>query len=168
MNETMKFEYRIKLTAADLWKFSMYHANRGLLLPFNLLITFGALFMLIFRWNEFSSAYRILLLMCVGMFTIWQPVLLYLKASKQARMSAVKDEMKVAFLQDGVQVEQVGKKALITWEQVARVERTPSMIVLYMDRIHAYLVPKSVLGDSEQELREYLRKMVPPNRRKRI
>ena len=39
----------LTVTAKDLWAFSMYHANAGLMGIFNLLFTLAALYLLIFR-----------------------------------------------------------------------------------------------------------------------
>lgn len=168
MEQTVRFDYHINLNAKELWQFSMYHANRGMMLPFNALITLGSLCMLIFRWSEFSPIYRVLLVMCAGMFTIWQPFLLYLKAKKQARMPAISQVIKMGFTEAGIDIEQAGNEAHINWDQIARVEMAPAMVVFYMDRIRAYLIPKDMLGENEEAFRQCLRSWVPKERRKRV
>ena len=81
------FRFHIQMQAKDLWKFSMYHANKGYLLVFNVLFTLASLYLLVTKWGETGTAYRLLLLACVMMFTVWQPGLLFLKALKQAGMT---------------------------------------------------------------------------------
>ena len=51
----MKFE--INLDATDLWRFSMYHVNRGLQGIFNLLFTAAAVLCLIFARDQLSGGY---------------------------------------------------------------------------------------------------------------
>ena len=84
MAQEQTFRFHIQMQAKDLWKFSMYHANKGYLLVFNVLFTLASLYLLVTKWGETGAAYRLLLLVCVMMFTVWQPGILFLKALKQA------------------------------------------------------------------------------------
>ena len=72
----------------------MYHSNKGYLGVFNILFTLAALWLLVTRWGEVTVPYRLLLIVCALMFTVWQPFLLYLKARKQAAGKAVKEPKK--------------------------------------------------------------------------
>ena len=63
------FSFPVTLNAAELWKFSMYHANKGYLGVFNVLFTIAAVYLLITQWAVVSGPYRVLLVMCVLMFT---------------------------------------------------------------------------------------------------
>ena len=78
MEKELKFE--MNLTAGDLWKFSMHHANSGMKGMVNLIFTVTALFLLAARWTTLSMGQRLLLVVCALLFTVWQPVLLYWKA----------------------------------------------------------------------------------------
>ena len=40
------------------------------------------------------------------------------------------------------------------------------MVVLYMDRVHAYLLPNKVLGDQKEEFFEMVKAHLPRERRK--
>ena len=51
---------------------------------------------------------------------------------------------------------------------MGRMDKMPSMIVLYMDRVHAYLLPKSVTGDQEEALCKMAREHLPKERRRKI
>ncbi len=77
----------LHITAKDLWIFSMYHANAGFMGMFNILFSLAALYLLIFRWGSTTVPYRILLVVCALMFTVWQPFLLWLKAGKTGETS---------------------------------------------------------------------------------
>lgn len=164
--EQLKFE--VKLTVKDLWAFSMYHANAGFRGIFNLLFTAAALFLLVFRWGSLPVSTRLLLLLCVLLFTVWQPFLLFTKARRQAKAPVIRDAMTLTFGQEGLTVEQSGQTAAFAWDQMGRMDRMPTMIVLYMDRIHAYLLPKSVTGDREEALCELAREHLPKERRRKI
>lgn len=160
--------FEVKLDVKDLWQFSMYHANAGMLGIVNLLFTLAALFLIVTRWGMLTTPYRALLVVCALMFTVWQPLLLYHKARKQAKATAVKEPMLLVFGEEGLKVEQNGQEALFAWDQMGRLDKMPTMVILYMDRVHAYLLPKSVMGNREEEFYEMVREYLPKERRRRI
>lgn len=166
MENELKFD--VRLTTKDLWVFSMYHANNGVQGIFNVLFTVAALFLLIFRWSTLTTGYRLLLVVCVLLFTVWQPLLLYNKARKQAKAANIRDQMSLTFCGQGLKVEQNGQVMEFAWEQMGRMDRIPSMIVLYMDRVHAYLLPKTVLGEREEALCDMARTHLQTRQRRRI
>ena len=61
-----------------------------------------------------------------------------------------------------------GQTAEFAWENMARMDRLPNMVVLYMDRVHAYLLPKRVMEGQEEAFYELARKHLPKERRRRI
>lgn len=158
----------IRLTAKELWQFSLYHANKGVMGIFNVLFSIAAVFVLAYRWAELTTAYRAMLVVCALMFTVWQPLILYKKSRKQAQQPVVKEPMDFEFDENGFKVTQVGKTLEFTWEQVGRVESISPMIIFYMDRIHAYLIPKTILGEQEEDFRKILREKIAKPKLKRV
>ena len=165
-NETIRF--RIQITAKDLWMFSMYHSNKGYLGVFNLFFTLASLWILVTRWSDVTVAYRILLLICVLMFTVWQPALLYMKAAKQAKTKAVKEPMDMTCSKEGILIEQAGQSQKITWDQIAKVEQVRGLLIIYMGRVHAYLIPEQAAAVCRDQLLELIRANLPVERRKKI
>lgn len=160
--------FEVRLTAKELWAFSMYHANGGFRGIFNLLFSLAALFLLVFRWRTLMMPNRLLLVVCVLLFTVWQPILLYTKARRQAKAPVIRDPMSLTFDEKGLRVEQNEQTVEFAWDQMGRMDRMPSMIVLYMDRIHAYLLPRAALGEQEDALCEMARTHLPKERRRKI
>ena len=99
MTKEMRFE--VRLTAKELWQFSMYHANAGAAGMFNLIFTAAALFLLVFRWGMLTAAYRLLMFGCVLIFTVLQPMLLYGKVRRQAKTPAIAEPMYLTFKEEG-------------------------------------------------------------------
>ncbi|MCI8727948.1 MAG: YcxB family protein [Hungatella sp.] len=168
MEKNRSFQYHIQITARDLWGFSMYHSNKGYLGVFNVLFTLAALWLLVTRWGDFNIPYRLLLLVCVLMFTVWQPFLLYLKARKQARTAVIKEPVDMTFSEEGLAVMQGGEKKEASWEQVGSVEYMRGQLIIYMSRNRAFLLPDRVTGQEKEELCQLIRDQVPKGRRKRI
>lgn len=166
MEKEMKFE--VKLSAKDLWQFSMYHANGGVTGLFNLLFTLAAIFLLIVRWGTLTGAYRLLLVGCALIFTVLQPALLYNKVRKQAKNPAMQQPMQLTFHEKGLKVEQNDQEIEFTWDQMGRMARKPTQVILYMDRVHAYLLPRTVLGEREEAFYEMARRYLPKEKRRGI
>ena len=168
MEEKDPNEIEVKLTAKDLWKFSMYHSYRGLQGLFNIIFSVAAVFLLITTWNSNSASYRVLLIVCALMFTVWQPGILYLKALKQAKNPAIQNAMTLTFDENGIMVSQGEESLEIKWENIGKVDRMKDMMIVYMDRVHAYLLPDSVTGEKKTAILGLIKEKLPPERRKRI
>ena len=139
-----------------------------LLYTSNLIFSLAALYLLIFRWSTTTVPYRCLLVVCALIFTVWQPFLLWNKARKQAKRPAVKNPMRLIFDDEKLTVSQEENSADFTWEQMGRLDAKSSMYILYMDRVHAYLIPKETLGEQEETFRELVTAHLPKERRRKI
>lgn len=168
MEEKYPIVIEVKLTAKDLWKFSMYHSYQGLQGLFNIIFSAAAVFLLITTWNSNSTPYRVLLVICALMFTVWQPGMLYLKAVRQAKTPMIQNPMTLSFDEEGILVSQGKENLPIAWENVGKVDRGKDMMILYMDRVHAYLLPDSIMGEKKADIRGLMKEKLPPERRKRI
>ena len=166
MKKTIKFE--IQVTAKLLWRFSMYHTNRGATGLFNLIFTVAALALLVTRWGVSSGMYRFTMLFCAMIFTVLQPLMLYRKATAQARQPALKEPMALEFSEEGLLVRQMEQEAQFAWDQIGRIDKTRKMIIVYMDRIHAYLIPEELYADNLEEFTALLHEYLPKERLKRI
>ena len=165
MEKELKFE--MNLTAGDLWKFSMHHANSGMKGMVNLIFTVTALFLLAARWTTLSMGQRLLLVVCALLFSVWQPVLLYWKARRQARLPAIAQTIRLTFGREEVTVAQGDQKLAFTWDKIARLDRLKDMAVMYMDRVHAYLIPERVLGEQAESFDQMVQQCLPAERYRR-
>ncbi|MCI8889548.1 MAG: YcxB family protein [Hungatella sp.] len=168
MAKDQEFQFQIQVEAGDLWKFSMYHANKGYLGIFNVLFTLASLYLLITKWGSTGAGYRLLLLMCVLMFSVWQPGLLFLKAAKQAKNERLKVPVTMTFHREGFSVVQGDQSMDVTWDQVGKVAGIKGEYILYMGRIHAYLLPDRAMGEGKEQFAGFLREVLPKERLKRV
>lgn len=168
MENQETYEFRVLLGAKDLWHFSMYHAHKGYLGIFNLLFTLAALYLLVVTWNQNTVAQRLLLVFCAMVFTVIQPGQLYLKAKKQASLAVMKEPVSYQFAVEGISIEQGGQGQDLTWDQMGRVEAAKGLVIIYMDRVHAYLITDAAMGAQKEGFFKLLQEVLPKERRKRI
>ncbi|WP_333651841.1 YcxB family protein [Lacrimispora sp.] len=168
MEEKFPIVIEIKLTAKDLWKFSLYHAYWGSKGIFSAIFSLAAAYLLITAWSTSTVAYRIMLLVSALIFTVWQPLLLYYRSVKQAKNPRIQNGMTLSFDEDGFLVSQGEESLLLNWENVKRGVRIGDMIILYMDQIRAYLLTDGCMAEKKAEITELIKEKLPPKRRKRI
>jgi hypothetical protein len=161
-------EFQVKLTAKDLWQFSMYHSYIGFSGIFAVIFTAASVFLLVTRFDALLDYQKVLLVVCILLFTIWQPILLYYKAMKQAKRPGMEKPMQLFFGEEGLLVRQEEQEVKFTWEQIGRADRLPTMAIIYMDRVHAYLIPKSVMGADEEAFYEMVKARLPKGRTRRF
>ncbi len=168
MEQKNEITIEVRMTANDLWRFSMYHANKGYFGVFNVLFTLAVLYLLFFQGAQMALPQRLLLVVCALLFTVWQPLLLMMKARKQAAGAGAREPVAMTFSGDGIRVEQMGEHLELKWEDVRRVKRIPGELLLYTDRIHAYLLPDDAVGGKKEELVKLFRENLPKEKRKGI
>lgn len=168
MAQEQTFQFHIQVTARDLWKFSMYHSNKGYLGVFNVLFTLASLYLLVTQWNETGVAYRLLLAVCVMMFTVWQPGILFLKSIKQAGNERLKSAMDMTFTREGFTISQGEQSMDVTWDQVTRVTRIRGEYIVYMSSVRAYLLSDETLGEQKEAFAAFLKEVLPKERLKRV
>ena len=79
----MKFS--VKMTAKDLFDFSMYNSYSGAMGLFNVICTFAALVLLIVTWGSTDVYQKVLLAFCMLIFTVIQPAMLHFKSKSRRR-----------------------------------------------------------------------------------
>ncbi len=157
MTQERTFQFQIRVSAGDLWRFSMYHANKGYLGIFNVLFTLGSLYLLVTKWGTAQLYQKLLLLICVLMFTVWQPGLLFLR-----------EPVTMTFAEEGFTVVQGDQSMEVTWDQIGRVVGIPGELILYMGRIRAYLLPDRILGGEKEAFAAFLREVLPKEKLKKV
>ncbi len=146
----------IKLNEKDIWLFSMYHANKGFLGFFNLLFTSVSIFYLIKNFAILAPSRRLLFVFCALMFTVIQPTSLYIKAKKQAKNKYIKEPIHIAIFGEGVTVEQAGVKGDFAWDNVYKTAVSKNMLIIYLSKARAYLIPKRYYDDNYEKILKVL------------
>ncbi len=76
--------------------------------------------------------------------------------------------MRLMFDEEKLTVSQEDNSADFTWEQMGRLDAKPSMYILYMDRVHAYLIRKTLWAIRKKTFRELVTAHLPKEKRRKI
>ena len=157
MEDSKKFIFDMSLTVEDVWHFSIYHGYRGLYGVFNILFSLVSVVFVVIQWNDFTWAQRIVFIFCALLFSVIQPSLMYLKAKKQAANPAIKNGVKIEADDKIIKVTQDGTTGEFVWDKIFKTMIKKELIIIYLDPIRAYLIPKRYWGQDILEFEEILK-----------
>ena len=161
----MKLEFEIKLTAKDLYRFNMrnaYTSMQGILS-----IVFAALVMFVFVWkfDTLSTPYKILFIALAILFLVYIPVSLWLRSKQiSAKSDVFKEPLKFIFGDEIIRVETTAgddeDSAEFGYSEIFKVVRNKNYILIYTNRVSAYIIPRRLIVNEEESLTSILRDKV--------
>lgn len=150
----MKYKFIYKTTAFDLWQLSMYNTYASMVGSVNIIFTAAMLLLTVKFWGDANSLVKILLIMAIGLFTVIQPTIVYLRAKRQA--AAVSGDMEIGFDDSGIHVETENKTSDLRWNRIKGVSKKTGMIVIFSTAKHGFILTNKVLGKEKEAFYEYV------------
>lgn len=153
---------KIKLSAKDLFRFSMIHSYQGQTGIFTAFCVVVGI-MMIFRGIAQSSAYYGLMgVLIMVLFVLVTPLTLYMKAKKQAATNPMyKTESVYDMQEDGIHVTIDDQNGLIPWDQIIKIRYNWGMYILYTGKQSAFIFPDEALGSKKDEIMNYIYQHIP-------
>lgn len=150
----MRFQYTYRTTAFELWQLSMYYTYGSMVGACNIIFTFAVLALMISRWSVSGTGFRALMIFGVCLFTVIQPLVVYLRAKRQA--AGITQDTTASFSDEGIHI-QVGEKfSDIKWATVKKISKKPTMIIIFSDTTHGFLFTDRVLGAEKEAFYKYI------------
>ncbi|MFR5601400.1 MAG: YcxB family protein [Lachnospiraceae bacterium] len=150
----MRYQFTYRTTAKDLWQLSMYYTYGSMVGVCNVVFTAAVLALAISRWSVAPVWQKVLMVLGICLFTVIQPVLVYSRASRQA--AQITEDTTMQFADDGVYIRVGEKTSQLKWSQMKRVSRKPTLIVLFSDSTHGFVLPNRVLGKEKEDFYQYV------------
>ena len=150
----MKVTLDIKLDAKDLFKFNMIQAYRGMQGALSIILP-----ILIFAYagTAFGTVSIGSTLVYIGlgiMFLVYVPVSLWLRVNKTVKdeNNALSKSIHYEFEEEAIRVS-VGEESVeFKWENVFQMKISGNLLLLYTNRINAYIFPLAQVGDQYESL----------------
>lgn len=150
----MKIEFNIKLSAKNLYLFNMYQAYKGLqgilslVLPIMIFVYTGL------QWGEASVGSCILNIVIAILFLLYIPVTLWLRANKVVKNDPVlSKELHFEFSEENIRVSQGEENVEFEWDNVYRMVTIGGLLLIYTNRINAYVIEKKQMEDKYADLK---------------
>lgn len=149
----MKAEFDITLSDKDMYRFSMYHTYRGSQGAVSVILAILSFIAAVKTYGSVTGTYTILYVVFGCLFLFYMPCSLYLKSKRQFLMSEVlRDSLHYVVDDTGVHTSQNGETADLHWEQVYKIVSTKRQVLLYSNRVNAYIIPREQLGKNYEIL----------------
>lgn len=148
------YNYTYRNSSIDLWQLSMYYIYGSMVGLCNVIFTVAVLALAVAKWETSGLVLRCACVLGCLIFTVFQPLTIYRKARKQAK--AITEDTEISFHTGGVHVK-VGKAVSdMKWSQIKRVSKKPTMIVVFTDTTHGYVLTNRVIGKDREQLYAYI------------
>ncbi len=148
------YQYRYKTTRGEYWKMSMYFIYHSMTGMVNLVFT-AALFALTYaKWESSGILFRICMILGCCLFTILQPLTIYIRAGKMAAGSG--DDTQICLDDIGVQIKVGNTYDKIPWRKIVRIAKLPGMAIIFTDPSHGYLLTDRVVGEDKKVFYDWL------------
>lgn len=150
----MKYKYTYRTSAFDLWQLSMYYTYGSIVGVCNVILTVAMFALTIRQWNIASLSFRVLMILGCSLFTVIQPLLVYRRAKKQA--SGMDQNMEIYFDDYGVHVKSGEQTSDAPWNTIKKVSKKPTMIIIFSNTTHGFVMSNRVLGQQKEEFYAYV------------
>lgn len=150
----MKYHFKVKTTASDLWQLSMYGTYSSILGMTNVVFTAAMVLLAVRFFSESHIVLKCLLILAILIFPIIQPLLVYKRAKKQAKN--LTEEVNLGFDDYGMHVSVGAQKEDIAWNAVRGINKKPTLMVIYSSLQHGYVLNNKVLGEQKKEFYQYI------------
>lgn len=162
----MKFHTQLK--AKDIFKFSLAYTYSGVqaLLTIFMLAVGGYM---IFRGaNQPGGQVNIIFgVIVIALFVVINPLMLYVKAKKQAIENPVyKNPTYYTLQDDGIFVELGEESATIEWIRVYKITHFMGLTLLYTGKQQAFVFPDYELGNDKEKMLDYMKEHIKEARKK--
>ena len=149
----MRYTYTYRTTARDLWQLSMYYIYGSLAGLCNIIFTVAAFALGFSRWDQAQGLMRCLIVLGCCLFTVIQPLMIYVKAKKQT--AGITQDTQVTIDDNGLHIRVGNDTSDLPWNSVKRISRKPAVIIVFSDTTHGFVFTNRVLGNEKEEFYRY-------------
>lgn len=150
----MKVTLDIKLDAKDLFKFNMMQAYRGMQGSLSIILPILIFAYAVTSYGTVSIGSTLVYIGLGIMFLVYVPVSLWLRVNKTVKdeNNALSKSIHYEFEEETIRVS-VGEESVeFKWENIFQMKTSRNLLLLYTNRINAYIFPLAQVGDNYEAL----------------
>lgn len=149
----MPIEFDITLTSKDMYRFNMYQTYSGFHGWFSVIVAICAFIVAGVTYGKVELTYTIIYIVFGIVFLLYLPVTLYVRSGHSLAASRILGKpLHYAVDGEGIGVSQGEESAKLPWEQIYKMVATKHNVLIYSNRINAYVIPREQLGDRYADL----------------
>jgi len=151
----MEYQYQYQVQPSDLWQLQMYYTYSSYLSVINVIFIVSSAALLYALWGTSPLLLLILLLLFLSLFTVIQPAGVYLRAKKS--LKGHDETLQLTLNDQGIEVIVGDQKEFKNWSQVQGIVLKPTLVAIYTDKNHGYILTSRILKDSKKQFRAFMK-----------
>ncbi|MDD3238670.1 MAG: YcxB family protein [Lachnospira sp.] len=152
------YEFSYKTEASDLWQMAMYYTYSNWTGFINVLFTAVMIALTIGTWKDTATILHVILILASCWFVVFQPLIMWKNANKRAKL--ITFTTKLAFSEQGMHIQVEDQTQDLSWDKIQKFAKLPTMVIIYSDAVHGYVLNNHTLGGKRAEFISYLEKKV--------
>lgn len=161
----MEITFDVKMTAADMYNFLLYHSYRNFQGVFGTFLGAAILILAIITYGDVTIGQTALYLAFAVIFLVYTPLTLYMRAKGQVdKNPAFKKPITYVLSAEGIATVQDDQKAQAKWQDIFKVRSTKKNLLLYLSKVNAVVLPKECIGDQYDAVVSCIQENVPKGR----
>ena len=164
----MKFHTQLK--AKDIFKFSLAYTYSGVQAILTIFMLGVGAYMIVQGIGQPEGQTNIIFgAVVIALFVVINPLMIYVKAKKQAIENPVyKNPTYYTLRDDGIFVELGEESATIEWARVYKITHFMGLTLLYTGKQQAFVFPDYELGDDREKMLDYMKEHIKEARKKAV
>lgn len=156
----MKIQLDIKISAKDLFSFNIRQAYKGMQGFLSIFLPVLAFAYAVNSIGKVELIYTILYTGLGVLFLVYVPYSLWKRANKVVadENNALSKTLHYEFGEENIRVSVGGESVEFKWENIFMMKTSGDLILVYTNRINAYILPKAQVGESYKGLSELAHK----------
>ena len=156
----MKVSFDIQLTAKDLFRFNLNQAYRGMQGFLSILLPILVFAYAVSTFGEVSLGSTLVYVGLGIMFLVYVPISLWMRTKKIMSDSnnAISKPLHYEFEEDVIRVSVEQENVEFKWENIYQIKQIKDMLLVYTNRINAYILPMEQLGTNYEALSQLAHK----------
>ena len=148
-----------KITEQDLYRFNLrtvYSSSQGII---SVVLAIAVLVIAFTKKEDFTGNQFALYVLVAILFAVYIP--LDLKVRTKARLkttASLRNPLHYELGEDGIRVvsEAAEEDALLPWEYVYKIVTTKNALLIYSNRVNAYIIPRSAIDEQYSSIKDYV------------
>ena len=157
MKEKISFSTRI--TDTDLYRYNLHYAYTSTQGIFSIVLAVFLLGMWIVFFKDLRLVNRVLYPAIAVLFLVYLPMNLKIRSKQQSLQEVFQYPLSYVIDEVGVTVSSptTEEPAILPWEYVYKVATYKEYLLIYSNRVNAYIIPKESIADCYDDVIEYMK-----------
>lgn len=150
----MSYRIPYEIEAKDFWKLTLNGMYKSMVGVINVIFIFAMIGLIVAFWNQVSIFIRIMLLFGLSLFTIIQPLSIYIKSKKITEQ--IPDDAELVLDKTAVYVEMNNQVSEFKWKNIKGIIEKPHLCILRTSTNQGIFLKYENMGNKKEEILNFI------------